>query len=232
MTYWKQPKRSSFSKFVLVVVVVLSNTLLFNTLVEGIKFDLVATAAGTDQSKCISQYVPADTMVVVKVKVGVGYNQKVEVEITDNSSAHNVYRKKKETNSDTPIAFTTQADADINICFTNTLADGYYPDPKYHRTIDLEVDVGAEAIDYHALAIAEKLAPLEAELRKLEQVVQEIVDDMDYLRRREARMRDTNESTNERVKWFSLGTMFVLISLGGWQIIYLKKFFQRKRLID
>ena len=33
---------------------------------------------------------------------------------------------------------------------------------------------------------------MEAELRKLEQVVQEIVDEMEYLRRREAKMRDTN----------------------------------------
>lgn len=69
---------------------------------------------------------------------------------------------------------------------------GFRPDPKYHRTIDLDIDVGAEAIDYNALAQAEKLKPMEAELRKLEQVVQEIVDEMEYLRRREARMRDTN----------------------------------------
>ncbi|CAJ0746265.1 16343_t:CDS:2, partial [Entrophospora sp. SA101] len=93
-------------------------------------------------------------------------------------------------------------------------------------TIDLDIDVGAEAIDYNQLAKAEKLKPMEAELRKLEQIVQEIVDEMEYLRRREARMRDTN------VKWFSLGTIFVLVALGGWQIFYLKKFFQRKRLID
>ncbi|CAG8704608.1 9403_t:CDS:2, partial [Ambispora leptoticha] len=192
MLYWKQPKYFLFSTLLVVLVIALSNTLFFNTLVEGIKFDLIAAPIGSFQPKCISEHVQADTMVVVKIKVGIGYNQKVEVEITDNSPAHNVYRKRKELNTDTPIAFTTQADAEINICFTNTLDEGAYPDPKYHRTIDLEVDVGAEAIDYHTLATAEKLAPLEAELRKLEQVVQEIVDEMDYLRKREARMRDTN----------------------------------------
>jgi hypothetical protein len=36
------------------------------------------------------------------------------------------------------------------------------------------------------------LQPLELELRKLEKVVQEIWDEMEYLKKREAKMRDTN----------------------------------------
>ncbi|CAI2179103.1 5096_t:CDS:2 [Funneliformis geosporum] len=206
--------------------------LTISNLVWGIKFDLPATPSNALTPKCISQYVYTDTLVVATIKIGVGYNQIVDVKITDNSPAHNEYGGKKDIEEDTRLAFTTHADADVSICFTNTLDDEFRPDPKYRRTIDLDIDVGAEAIDYDALAKAEKLKPIDAELRKLEQVVQEIVDEMDYLRKREARMRDTNESTNERVKWFSLGSMIVFVGLGGWQIIYLKKFFQRKRLID
>lgn len=107
------------------------------------------------------------------------------------------------------------------------------------------------------IAKNEKLGPLETELRKLETVVKEIVNEMQYLKRREARMRDTNgteslmkrkmwnvckynkmsnvlktESTNERVKWFSLLSLFTLVTLGTWQILYLRRFFKRKRLID
>ena len=33
----------------------------------------------------------------------------------------------------------------------------------------------------------------------------EIVLEMEYLRVREQKLRDTNESTNERVKWFAFG---------------------------
>jgi hypothetical protein len=47
-------------------------------------------------------------------------------------------------------------------------------------------------LDYSKIAKAEKLEPLELELRKLEKVVQEIWDEMEYLKRREAKMRDTN----------------------------------------
>jgi emp24/gp25L/p24 family/GOLD len=49
---------------------------------------------------------------------------------------------------------------------------------------------------------------------------------MDYLRTREQKLRDTNESTNTRVKWFATGTMFLLIALGVWQVIYLRTYFR------
>jgi len=218
--------------FVLYFSLLLFILLTISNVVAGIKFDLVATPSNALSPKCVSQYVSNGTLVVVTVKAGIGYNQRVDAEITDNSSSHNEYGRKRDIDGESRMPFTTHTDADISVCLTNILDDGFRPDPKYHRTIDLDIDVGAEAIDYNALAQAEKLKPMEAELRKLEQVVQEIVDEMEYLRRREAKMRDTNESTNERVKWFSLGSMFVLVGLGAWQIFYLKKFFQKKRLID
>ena len=54
---------------------------------------------------------------------------------------------------------------------------------------------------------------------------------MDYLRAREQKLRDTNESTNERVKWFGYLTMLMLVSLGAWQVVYLRSYFRSKHLI-
>lgn len=64
--------------------------------------------------------------------------------------------------------------------------------PPLKRAVDLDVDIGADAVDYNAIAKAESLSGLEVEMRKLEGVVKEIVDELNYLKRREARMRDTN----------------------------------------
>lgn len=69
---------------------------------------------------------------------------------------------------------------------------GFKSNLGYKRTIDVDYDIGAEALDYSKIAKAEKLQPLELELRKLEKVVQEIWDEMEYLKKREAKMRDTN----------------------------------------
>lgn len=94
------------------------------------------------------------------------------------------------------------------------------------RHIELDVDIGADAKDWSAIQAGEKLKPVEAELRRIEEVVAEIVGEMDYLRGREQKLRDTNESTNERVKWFAIGTMSTLIALGAWQVVYLRAYFR------
>ena len=40
------------------------------------------------------------------------------------------------------------------------------------------------------------------------------------------------ESTNQRVRFFSLLTAGTLVTLGLWQIYYLRAYFKRKALID
>ncbi len=94
------------------------------------------------------------------------------------------------------------------------------------RHIELDIDIGADARDWSAIQAAEKLKPVETELRRIEEMVGEIVTEMDYLRTREQKLRDTNESTNERVKWFAFGTMGMLVGLGVWQVVYLRAYFR------
>ena len=97
------------------------------------------------------------------------------------------------------------------------------------RHIELDIDIGADAKDWSDNQAGEKMKPTEAELRRIEEVVGEVVREMDYLREREQSLRDTNESTNDRVKWFALGTMATLVALGAWQVIYLRAYFRSEQ---
>lgn len=74
-------------------------------------------------------------------------------------------------------------------------------------------------------------------------MVNEIVHDMEYLKVREQTMRNTNESTNDRVKYFAILTSIsawqlqliagmVLLGLSGWQIVYLRTYFKRKGMLE
>jgi hypothetical protein len=94
------------------------------------------------------------------------------------------------------------------------------------RPIELDVDIGADARDWNSIQSQEKLKPVETDLRRIEEMVADIVTEMEYLRAREQRLRDTNESTNERVKWFAFGTMGMLVGLGAWQVVYLRAYFR------
>lgn len=44
-------------------------------------------------------------------------------------------------------------------------------------------------------------------------------------------MRDINEETNTRVAWFSIFSLIVCVAASVVQLAYLKKFFQRKKLL-
>lgn len=104
------------------------------------------------------------------------------------------------------------------------------PNPAY-RSIELDIDIGADAKDWSAIQATEKLKPVEAELRRIEEATAEVVKEMEYLRSREQKLRDTNESTNTRVKWFGVGTTWLLVGLWAWQIMYLRAYFRSKHLI-
>eukprot|EP00455_Lapot_gusevi_P008119 TRINITY_DN134_c0_g1_i2.p2 TRINITY_DN134_c0_g1~~TRINITY_DN134_c0_g1_i2.p2 ORF type:complete len:110 (-),score=38.83 TRINITY_DN134_c0_g1_i2:93-422(-) len=109
------------------------------------------------------------------------------------------------------------------MCFTNIGLS--------QKTVSFILKTGVNAKDYSAVAKKDNLKPLEVELRRLEDIVQSIHDDMLYLRSREEEMRNTNESTNARVLWFSLLSMMILVALGTWQILFLRRFFESKKLI-
>ncbi|KAI4155564.1 MAG: hypothetical protein LQ340_000930, partial [Diploschistes diacapsis] len=137
----------------------------------------------------------------------------------------NEYGKAKDIVGERSLAFTSHADAPFDVCFENQLnTKGSVMNPSRH--IELDIDIGADAKDWSAIQAMEQLKPVETELRRIEEMVQEIVGEMDYLRGREQKLRDTNESTNERVKWFAFGTMGMLVGLGVWQVIYLRAYFR------
>lgn len=70
---------------------------------------------------------------------------------------------------------------------------------KMNREISLNLKHGVEAKNYDDLAKAEKLKPMEVELRRLEDLSESIVQDFAYMRQREEEMRSTNGIYNFRL---------------------------------
>ncbi|EJD45433.1 hypothetical protein AURDEDRAFT_144997 [Auricularia subglabra TFB-10046 SS5] len=185
-------------------------------------------------SKCFWHAAHEGQLVVVTANVGPGEAQRVDIEIVDASSARHVYQSKRGLSGEARFAITTHSEDDVGVCFKNYL-DYSVPHAEAvgkSRVVDLDVDIGADAVDYNAIANKESLSVLETEMRKIEGIVKEIVDEMEYLKRREQRFASTNESTNARVQNFALFTLFAMLALGAWEIVHLRAFFKRKYLID
>lgn len=179
---------------------------------------------------CVRDFVNPDQIVVVNVKSS-GYSgdgQRLLLSISD--TLGNKFYEKKDIHGSAKATFTTNDASAIDICLSNQYEHGR-PRTYLLREIELDVESGSEARDWNAIQAAEKLKPNEVGLRRLLDLMKEISADFDYLRRREERMRDTNESTNSRVKWFSVITILSLIGLGAWQIQYLRHYFKVKHII-
>ena len=71
-------------------------------------------------------------------------------------------------------------------------------------------------------AIADVVAPIEREIRSLANGLVAVKDEQEYIVVRERTHRNTAESTNTRVKWWSILQAIVLFAVVAWQVIYLK----------
>ncbi|KAF5369987.1 hypothetical protein D9758_001300 [Tetrapyrgos nigripes] len=78
---------------------------------------------------------------------------------------------------------------------------------------------------------ADVVAPIEREIRKLAAGLTAVKDEQEYIVVREKTHRNTAESTNSRVKWWSVLQAAVLFAVVAWQVYYLKSFFEVKRVI-
>ncbi|OKL63980.1 Endoplasmic reticulum vesicle protein 25 [Talaromyces atroroseus] len=197
---------------------------------SALKFDIVSSSSKNE--RCIRNFVSDGQLVVVTAIVSgsKGDGQIVNMHIKD--AMGNDYGRPKNVVGETRQAFTSPADTAFDVCFENVLdSSKRQPRGTLSREIELDVEIGADARDWSSIQAQEKLKPVETDLRRIQEVVEEIVNEMEYLRKREQKLRDTNESTNERVKWFAFGTMGMLVGLGAWQIVYLRAYFRSKHLI-
>ncbi|CAO3563177.1 unnamed protein product [Mortierella alpina] len=76
-----------------------------------------------------------------------------------------------------------------------------------------------------------KEGPLASEIRELAAGIHEIKIEQEYAIAREKSHRNTAESTNARVVWWSLFQSAILFFVCVFQIMYLKRFFEVKRVV-
>lgn len=70
--------------------------------------------------------------------------------------------------------------------------------------------------------MADTIAPIEREIRALAGGLLAVKDEQEYISIRERTHRNTAESTNDRVKWWSVAQFIILFAVVAWQVYYLK----------
>ncbi|XP_068117557.1 transmembrane emp24 domain-containing protein 10-like [Hyperolius riggenbachi] len=177
--------------------------------------------------KCLKEEVHKNVLVTGDYEVAEQPGVITHLKVTD-SVAHILYSKEEAKKG--KFAFTTDDYEVYEVCFESQLSSGALRSPD--QLIVLNVKHGVEAVNYEQMGKAEKLKPLEVELRRLEDLSESIIKDFAYMKKREEEMSDTNESTSQRVLYFSMFSMFCLVSLATWQLLYLRRFFKSKKLLE
>jgi len=180
------------------------------------------------QEKCFQEDLPSDTVVLGEFKLAASFNTQTLIRVWDFTGAE-VWRT--ENGVEGTFAFTTEHPGEISICFLDNPKPGASVPAYSKRQVTFALKTGVEAKDYTSIAKKDDLKPLELEMLKLEDVVEELNADFRYFKNREGDHRVTNESTNSRVLWLSLFSVTTLVALGVFQIYYLKRYFQQKKLI-
>ncbi|KAK5774771.1 Transmembrane emp24 domain-containing 10 [Gossypium arboreum] len=178
-------------------------------------------------TKCVSEEIHSNVVVLadyVVVSVEDGQTAAIAVKVTS-PYGNNLHHSENVTYG--RFAFTTEEAGNYLACFwsdNRTRGSG-------EVVVNIDWKTGIAAKDWESVARKEKLQGVELELRKLEGAVEAIHENLLYLKSREAEMRSTSETTNARVAWFSIMSLGICIVVSGLQVWYLKRFFQKKKLI-
>jgi len=212
----------SYLRSVLVVVFVLLILNEFVTQIAGLRFYLESNT-----KRCLKEELRKDVLVtgdydLISPTPGI----RTDLQVTD-SKGHTAFQRDNIDKG--KFAVTADEDDIYDICFVSYQSHHQNAPPK---EVHIELKHGVEAKNYEQIAAVGKLKPLEMELTKLEDLSASIVQDFEYMKKREEEMRDTNESTNTRVFYLSVFSMCCLLSLATWQVLYLRKYFKSKKLIE
>jgi len=155
-----------------------------------------------------------------------GQTPGIKVTVTDPDGQITMQR---EMNPSGRFAFTSQIGGEYRICFQPNA--GRWFGTKQKIRLYLDIQTGESATDWDEVASSEHLSVLEVNVRRLNDKIRDIRAEQNYQRNREIVFRNTSESTNARVMWWSIIQTLILVGTGLWQITHLKNFFKTKKLV-
>jgi len=192
------------------------------------------------QTRCFLEEIPKDTLILAKYKGEDGdslnaYNQKGNTKLTSLglqvkvSDPDENIALERGLQPEGRFAFTSQVSGEYKICFTTNSTRWFGTKQKVNFHLDIQY--GVDATDYKDLADQEKLTEMEVAVRKLNDKIRDMRAEQAYQRTREATFRNTSESTNARVMWWSVIQTLILVGTALWQISHLKHYFHTKKIV-
>ncbi|KZP12091.1 supernatant protein factor, C-terminal domain-containing protein [Athelia psychrophila] len=188
---------------------------LFSLLQCLVSAHMIDVPAG--KKECFFEDLHQNDKMTVTYQVGGGGHLDIDFWLAD---PENKALSKQIRQSTGTASITAEADGRYEYCFSNTMSS--ISDKIVSFNVHGVIYIGEDA---------DIVAPVEREIRLLANGLTAVKDEQEYIVVREKVHRNTAESTNTRVKWWSVLQAAVLFAVVGWQVYYLKSFFEVKRVI-
>ncbi|KAH0284333.1 hypothetical protein M436DRAFT_64846 [Aureobasidium namibiae CBS 147.97] len=172
--------------------------------------------------ECFHEELHSDDRMTVTFQVGdreFGGSGNLDIDFWIQNPA-NAYQVHERSVSSGDHSFTAHMDGRYLYCFSN----------EHWSANTKEVSFNVHGIVYVPESEAPQ-DPLEKEVRILGEMLAQVKDEQGYIVVRERTHRNTAESTNARVKWWSIFQLGVLIGEGIFQVWWLKRFFEVKHVV-
>ncbi|KAI4174179.1 MAG: hypothetical protein LQ343_002514 [Gyalolechia ehrenbergii] len=177
---------------------------------------------GAHSRECFHEQLHKDDKMTVTFQVGdreFGGAGNLEIDFwIQHPHGKNIVHKQAVSSGDH--SFDADADGKYLYCFSN----------EHWSAATKEVSFNVHGIVYVPESEAPS-DPLEVEVKQLSEMLSQVKDEQSYIVVRERTHRNTAESTNGRVKWWSIFQLGVLLGEGIFQVWWLKRFFEVKRVV-
>uniref|UniRef100_A0A7S3DHW7 GOLD domain-containing protein n=1 Tax=Palpitomonas bilix TaxID=652834 RepID=A0A7S3DHW7_9EUKA len=177
------------------------------------------------RQQCFYDEVKSGARVIGSYEVSQGGLLDVDV-VVKGPDASELFKKDKSGTG--RFTFNAEASGEYSFCFSNKMSS------VSKKTVSFAIEVGDEDLSTGTkgeLARQEHIDPIEKGILKLSEAIRGLQAEQEYLKMRERAHRDTSESTNARVLWWSILEASVLVAMSMWQIYYLRRFFEVKTTI-
>lgn len=173
------------------------------------------------REQCFRQVVKQGTSIGCRFQVVSGGFRDIDIRITGPDGLI-VYSGDRE--SEGKYSFISHTSGEFTFCFSNQMST------MTPKTVSFVISVGDEpGAESSKPATKDAVTPLENNILQLVDGLQAIHEEHEYLQIRERVHRNTLESTNSRVVWWTLFESFVLIGISAWQIWSIWRVFETKR---
>eukprot|EP01111_Echinosteliopsis_oligospora_P012896 TRINITY_DN448_c0_g1_i1.p1 TRINITY_DN448_c0_g1~~TRINITY_DN448_c0_g1_i1.p1 ORF type:complete len:207 (-),score=56.28 TRINITY_DN448_c0_g1_i1:71-691(-) len=201
------------SKYILLLALTIASIIIPST-------DALIVRVDAHQEECFYEDIGQNQPVNVMFQVTLGGFLDIDLKITS-PDQRVIYEGVRETEG--KYTFNTFTPGLYSFCFSNRMST------LTPKTVSFIITVGENAPK--DVAKRDDITPLENSITQLAEGLSAVQAEQDYMKIREQAHRNTNESTNGRVLWWSVFEAMVLVAMSVWQIYYLRRFFEVKRVV-